>query len=224
MQVQIKTIQIIQINVNKLSTFPKERIEGLISELNIHYDKINGYLECEVPSETLNVEVVDCLAKLNEIARLAPVKFDKNSYRDDFQLGIALLESVIALLEMGTGHNATKQKLLDLGWNLLGNLYDFSVGDLELSSLRYQWLKNKGLIKQYNMVSYRRRNDRNLDESLSAKFTEHELEEFYQKNKQYLYEYMAFYMKEGKQEFDQLDDTQASNFYRYHQTLAKFQI
>jgi hypothetical protein len=48
MNVKIQKINIIQINIYNFNTFPDDRIRGLISELNVHYEKINNYLEAKV--------------------------------------------------------------------------------------------------------------------------------------------------------------------------------
>ncbi|MDT9702673.1 hypothetical protein, partial [Streptomyces sp. P17] len=79
-----------------------------------------------VSGEHLNVEVIDSLAKLNEINRLAPFRLNNNPNSGDFRLGIDILESVIALLSTGAGHQSTKNNLIDLGWSLLNKLYSFS--------------------------------------------------------------------------------------------------
>jgi len=140
MNVRIQVILINQIHKYNFSAFPDDRIRALISELNVHYDKINNYLEAEVSREKLNVEIIDSLAKLNEINRLAPYRIDNNLNSGDFRLGVDLLESVIALLTTDAGHHSTRSNLLDLGWSLLSKLYSFSYEELVDSALLYQWL------------------------------------------------------------------------------------
>ena len=48
MGVRIQEIQINQINVYSFSAFSDDRIRVLISELNVHYGKINSYFDADV--------------------------------------------------------------------------------------------------------------------------------------------------------------------------------
>ncbi len=126
MNVEIKTIQINQINIYKLSVFPEDRIKILISELNVHYEKINNYNESGIIGEKIDVEVIDSLTKLNEIIRLgSPYKISYNQNSGDFRFGVDLLESVIALLNTEVGHQSTRNKLLNLGRDLIENRASF---------------------------------------------------------------------------------------------------
>lgn len=224
MNVKIQAIQINQVNIYRFSVLPEERIKNLISELNVHYDKINNYLDSEISGETLNVEVIDSLAKLNEINRLAPYKLNNDPNSGDFRLGIDLLESVIALLKTGAGHHSTKQKLVNLGWGLIEKLYNFSFDNLVNNALFYQWLKSKNLIRNHSVMHWGDAFQCSQDSKIRFKPTESDLEDFYKKNQQRIYEYMVFEMNDHKQENDPMGNQQASEFYHYHQTMKQFEI
>ncbi|EKO3590947.1 hypothetical protein N6C01_003426 [Vibrio metschnikovii] len=224
MDIKIQIIQINQINMYSFSAFPEDRIRILISELNVHYDKINNYLESEVSGEHLNVEVIDSLAKLNEINRLAPFRLNNNPNSGDFRLGIDILESVIALLSTGAGHQSTKNNLIDLGWSLLNKLYSFSFDRLVDSAFLYQWLKSKGLARSHS-IYYWNGNYGNI-KLTRIKFepSDDELARFFDKNQQRIFEYMTFEMLPGKEEIDPFSNPQAEDFYHYHQTLMNFKV
>ena len=223
MNVRIQTIQINQINIYNFSAFPNDRIRALISELNVHYEKINNYLEAEVSGEKLNVEVIDSLAKLNEINRLAPYRIDSNPLSGDFRLGVDLLDSVIALLTTNAGHQSTKNNLLTLGRSLLSKLYSFSYEELVDSALLYQWLKRKNLVRSHNITcwtaSYGNYN------STRTKFepSDDELDDFFTRNQQKIFEYMVFKMIPNKEEADPFSNSQAVDFYHYHKLLSQFE-
>ncbi|MCX3310402.1 hypothetical protein ORN12_15575 [Pantoea vagans] len=216
-------IQAIQINIYNFNAFPYNRIKTLISELNVHYEKINNYLEAEVSGEKLNVEVIDSLVKLNEINRLAPYRIDNNPNSGDFRLGVDLLESVIALLTTDAGHQCTKKNLLTLGWSLLSKLYSFSYERLIDSALLYQWLKRKELVRSYNITHWGT-NYGNVNLTRS-KFepSDDELDNFFNRNQQKIFEYMVFEMIPNKEEIDPFSNTQAVDFYHYHQLLRQFE-
>ena len=224
MDIKTKAIQINQINIYNFSAFPEDRIRTLISELNVHYDKINNYLESEVSGERLNVEVIDSLAKLNEINRLAPHRLDINPNSGDFRLGVDLLESVIALLTTNAGHQSTKNNLIELGRSLLQKLYNFSFDKLVYSAHLYQWLNNKNLVRSHSVSRWRQRYKGKSSTRIKFEPTDDELSEFFDKNQQKIFEYMVFKMLPDKEETNPFSDSQAVDFYHYHQTLFNFEI
>ena len=224
MDIKIQAIQINQINIYNFSAFPEDRIRTLISELNVHYDKINNYLESEVSGERLNVEVIDSLAKLNEINRLAPYRLDTNPNSGDFRLGVDLLESVIALLTTNAGHQSTKKNLIELGWSLLHKLYNFSFDGLVDSAYLYQWLKNKNLVRSHSISCWGERYNGTSSTRIKFEPTDDELTDFFDKNQQKIFEYMAFEMLPNKEETNPFSNSQAVDFYHYHQTLVNFEI
>lgn len=224
MNVRIQAIQINQINIYNFSAFPNDRIRTLISELNVHYEKINSYLEAEVSGEKLNVEVIDSLAKLNEINRLAPYRIDNNPNSGDFRLGVDLLDSVIALLTTDAGHQSTKKSLLNLGWSLLSKLYGFSYEGLLDAALQYQWLKRKNLARSHGIARWGSSYGNYNSTRIKFEPSDEELNGFFLKNQQKLFEYMVFEMGPNKEEVDPFSDPQAGDFYHYHQVLSQFQI
>lgn len=225
MNINIQKIQINQINIYRLNAFPEERINTLISELNVHYGKINNYIEAEIDIKKINIEVIDALAKLEEISRLAPHRIDlgQYGYSGDFRLGIDLLNSVIVLLQTAAGHDTTRRKLLDLGWGLFRKLYNYSFDELIDRSLLYHWLKSKNLARSHGVTSWRPYNDAR-DEKLAFIPSEDDIESFYKKNNQKIYEYMVYEMSDSQSLSDPFLDTQARDFYHYHQTLSSIKI
>ena len=224
MNIKIQAIHINQINIYNFSAFPADRIRLLVSELNVHYEKINNYLEAEVSSEKLNVEVVDSLAKLNEIDRLAPCRLDGNPNSGDFRLGVDLLESVIALLKTNAGHVNTKKNLLNLGWSLLNKLYNFSFDGLVYSALLYNWLKGRGLVKRHSIDYWGGRYGSPNSSRIKFEPSDEHLNKFFEINQQDIFEYMVFNMDQNKEEVDPFSNFQAVDFYHYHQTLSNFKI
>ncbi|TON39239.1 hypothetical protein, partial [Vibrio parahaemolyticus] len=75
-KLDVNTVQINIINNYKLSAFPEDRINTLISELNVHYGKINNYIEMEMAADKINLEFADAYIKLNEIFRLSPKRIN----------------------------------------------------------------------------------------------------------------------------------------------------
>ena len=223
MNVRIQAIQINQINIYNLNAFPEDRIRALISELNVHYEKINNYLEAEVSGEKLNVEVIDSLAKLNEINRLAPYRMDNNFYSGDFRLGVDILDSVIALLTTDAGHQSTKNNLLSLGWSLLGKLSSFTYENLVYSALLYQWLKSKKLVRSSNITHWRTSYGNYNSTRIKFEPSDCELNDFFTENQQKIFEYMVFEMNPNKEEIDPFSNSQAVDFYSYHQLLSQFE-
>lgn len=223
MNIKIQTIQINQLTIYNFSSFPEDRIRTLISELNIHYDKINNYLESAVSGERLAVEVIESLAKLNEINRIAPCRLDGNPGGGDFRLGIDLLESVIAILSTSAGHHATKKNLLNLGWSLLNKLYNFSFDSLVDSANLHQWLKKNGLVRSHGIERWGNYYNKKDDNRVKFKPSDDELDYFFQKNQQKIFEHMVFNMTENKEEIDPFSDQQAIDFYHYHQNLMNFE-
>ena len=225
MNISIQKIKINQINIYRLNAFPEERVNILISELNVHYGKINGYIEAEIDVEKINIEVIDSLAKLEEISRLAPYRIDLGQHgcSGDFSLGIDLLNSVIALLQTAAGRDATRRKLLNLGWELLRKLYNYSFDELIDKSLLYHWLKSKNLARPNDVTSWRDYNN-SRDENLAFIPSEDDIESYYKKNNQKIYEYMVHEMSDSQSPSDPFLDAQAGYFYHYHQTLSNTKI
>jgi hypothetical protein len=194
----------------------------LISELNVHYDKINNYIESEILGEAINIEVISSLAKLNEINRLAPRLINNDPYSGDFRLGIDVLESILAILQTGAGHQSTKKNLLNLAWDLLYKLYNFSYDNLIYSALLYQWLNKYDLIRSHSLRTWYG-HSKNKDQ-ISFNPTDEDLDDFHNKNKQKIYRYMVFDMHDQKEEQDPFSNQQAKDFYHYYETLSNLKL
>jgi hypothetical protein len=226
-KVEIRAIQLNQVNLYQLSEFPKDRIKTLISELNVHYEKIKNYLESEVSGDKIDVEVIDSLAKLNEIYRLAPpYKISFEGSRADFRFGVELLESVIALLNTKAGSKPARNKLLELGWDFLDKLYNFSYDNLVSGSLFYHWLKKNNLLQARRAVPtrYNHRGTSHTEPKIRFEPSDEEIEEFYEANKHEIYRYMIFEMNGTNEERDPLAQPQESNYYHYYKSLESVEI
>lgn len=219
-------IQINIINVYRLDAFPEDRVNHLISELNVHYENINGYLEANINNDQINMEVINSFSKINEISRLAPRKINNHPYRGDFRLGVDLLNSILFLLKTGAGHESVRRKFLDLGWSFLYKLYDLSYAELIESSLLYHWLKNKNLVQSHGVVARRYRNysaDTRNEKRIFSPSSD-EIHAFYEKNSQKIYEYMVYEMSEDKYPTNPFSDQHACDFYHYYQMLSEVEI
>jgi hypothetical protein len=222
MNVKIQAIIINQVNNYTLSAFPEERTKTLISELNVHYEKINNYIESEISGENIDIELINSLAKLNEISRLSSVQIIK-AYSGDYRFTIDLLESVIALLQCQAGNSSIREKLRVLGWQLMDKLYNYSFDNLVYDALVYHWLKSKNLIRSVSLRAWSsplsKPNNKIVFES-----TEQELDKFYEKNKQKLYEIMTFELNQSSELQDPFSEQQNQDYYHYHQTLKAIEI
>lgn len=212
--------QINIINTYQLSSFPEQKINELISDLNVHYGKINSYIEAKIDQEKINIEVIDSLAKLEEINRLVPYTIQSNSMTSDFRLGVDLLESIIALLNTQSGHESTREKLLNLGWNLLQKLYPFSYEKLKNEALLFNWLKHYNLVKSNGISRWDYQKSKPNDKKLKFSPSEEELEKFYENNREEIYQYMVHAMGPDIEPSDPFRQANAADFYHYHQTLS----
>jgi hypothetical protein len=217
-------IQINQIQIYRLSSFPEQRINELISELNVHYGKINNYIEAQIDQEKINVEVIDSLAKLEEINRLAPHRIQSSPMCGDFRLGVDLLESIIALLNTHSGHESTRKKLLNLGWNLLQKLYQFSYEQLKHEALLFNWLKHHDLVRSHEISRYGYPNAGQNDKKIEFSPSKEEIDEFYDMNRNEIYQYMVYKMGSDKSPSDPFRQAEAADFYHYHQTLSNVSV
>lgn len=206
------------INNYKLSSFPEDRINTLVSELNIHYHKINEYIENEINEEKIRVEFIDTLSKLSEISRLAPAKIESNAFSNDYKFAVDILESAIALAQCSTQHPNIRKKIISFGWDMLEKIYGHSLESLIYKSLTYHWLKKRNLITTHYMQSWYGQPHKN-DNKIKFEPSESELEDFYQKNKQKLYEYMTFELNHSTKLHDPFSDQHQSDYYHYHKTL-----
>ncbi|MCK2087498.1 hypothetical protein MXC99_04830 [Thauera aromatica] len=216
----IIAIQINQIQIYRLSSFPEQRINQLVSELNVHYGKINNYIEAQIERERIDVEVIDSLTKLEEIARLAPHRIQVTPMSGDFRLGVDLLESIIALLNTQSGHASTRKNLLNLGWDLLRKLYPFSYERLVQEALRFSWLKRNNLVRSHEISRWNHQGTSQNESKVRFSPSEEEIDNFYNKNRQELYEYMIYEMGSDRSPPDPFDQLEAADFYHYHRTLS----
>ncbi|KKC98821.1 hypothetical protein [Photobacterium halotolerans] len=226
-KVEIKVIQLNQVNLYQLREFPKDRIKTLISELNVHYEKINNYLESEVSGDKIDVEVIDSLVKLNEVYRLAPpdkISFEES--RADFIFFVELLESVIALLNTKAGSKPARNKLLELGWDLLEKLYNFSYKKLVSGSLLYHWLKKNNLLqaRRAELTRYKHRRTSHTEPKIRFEPSDEEIEDFYEANKHEIYMHMIFKMNGTNEDRDPLAQPHESNYYHYYKSLESVEI
>lgn len=216
--------QINKIQIYKLSSFPENRINELISDLNVHYGKINGYIEAQIAQEKISIEVIDSLAKLEEINRLAPRRIQSNPMSGDFRLGVDLLESIIALLNTGSGHESTRKKLLDLGWSLISKLYEFSYERLVHEALLFNWLKLNNLVRPHETHRYSYPGAGQVGNKIEFSPSKEEIDNFYNTNKSEIYQYMVYEMGADKTPSDPFCQTEAADFYHYHQTLSNIRV
>lgn len=220
----IMSIQVNQIQMYRLSSFPEQRINDLISELNVHYGKINGYIEAQISQDKIDVEIIDSLAKLEEIIRLAPYQIQSNQLSGDFRLGIDLLESVIALLNTRAGHESARKKLLDLGWNLLKKLYQFSYDRLVREALLFSWLKLNNLVRHQGFYRNGFHRSLRVGERIEFSPSKEEVDDFYNANRGEIYQYMIHEMGPNIMPIDPFSQFDAANFYHYYQTLSNISV
>ncbi len=97
MNVNIRNTKINIINNYRLSAFHEDRINILVSELNVHYQKTNGYIEHEISDEMIDLKHIDSLSMFTEISRLYPAKIIDITYSDDYRFAVEELDSAIAL-------------------------------------------------------------------------------------------------------------------------------
>lgn len=217
-------IQINNIQIYRLSSFPEQRINELISELNVHYGKINSYIEARIDQEKVNIEVIDSLAKLEEIDRLAPHRIQSNPMTGDFRLGVDLLESIIALLNTQSGHKSTRDKLLKLGWDLLRKLYQFSYEQLKNEALLFSWLKRHNLVRPHEISRWDYPRSSQNGEKLKFSPSKKEIDKFYENNREEIYQYLVYEMGPDKTPSDPFCQPDVADFYHYHQTLSNVSV
>ncbi|WP_215406635.1 hypothetical protein [Vibrio gigantis] len=226
-KLEVNTVQINIINNYKLSAFPEDRINTLISELNVHYGKINNYIEMEMAGDKINLEFVDAYIKLNEIFRLSPKRINHDPYSGDFMLGMDIINSILALLQSSSGDIKTRQKVKDLGWDLVERLFDYNFDKIVKNGLFYRWLDSKKLITKSGL--YMSNWDVFLDKTNEPKRipfepSEHDLNAFYEENKDRIYELMVA-EKNGFSELkDPFSDEQIQDFYHYYCSLDELKI
>ena len=217
-------IQINIIQIYRLSTFPEQRVNELISELNVHYGKINSYIETKIDQEKIDIEVIDSLVKIEEIDRLAPHRIQPNSMSGDFRLGVDLLESIIALLNTRSGHKSTRDKLLKLGWNLLQKLYSFSYERLKKEALLFNWLKRRNLVRPNDISRWGYKYSEQSGKKIEFSPSEEEIEDFYKNNREEIYQYMVYEMGPDRSPSDPFLQPDAADFYHYHQMLSNVSV
>lgn len=224
MKIKIQLIEINQIEIYKLNKTSEGRVENLISELNVSFNKINNYIEEGICKEFIDKEVIDSFSRLSEIDRLCFWVVGRNSCGANFKLGVYLLESVIVILKTGEGGKSIRGKLRDFGFGLLDKIYSFEFDDLVNKSLLYQWLKCNNLIKYDNFQPRYGVCNNRLEDQIKFEPTGDELEKFFIQKKQNIFNYMVFEMSDGKKEIDPMEDLNARKFYHYHETLRRFSV
>ncbi|WOX50113.1 hypothetical protein R2B70_09100 [Aeromonas sp. XH] len=224
----VKLIQVNIINNYILSAFPEERIKILISELNVHYGKINNYIEMDVASENINIEFIDVYAKLNEIIRLSPTKISHDQFSGDYMLSKDILDSILALLQIAPRDCKIQNKLKDLGLNLVERVFGNDIQSVILDGLFYRWLDKYKLIVKFdismptiNYEAFGLSDDEN-NEPKKIKFepSDNELNSFYEANKISIYKNMVE-EKNGFINFkDPFSEPHIKDFYHYYYSLS----
>lgn len=209
--IKISTIQIIGLDLSQ-----KQRINQLISELNVHFGKINKYIDEQVKGEKIDIEVIDSFVKLREIARLAQA----DSMSGESRLRVDLLESIIALLNTQSGSESTRTDLQSLGWDLLPQMYPFDYETLVQETLRFSWLKRNNLIRSERTPTRNYQSRSKNDNKKRYVPSEEEVDNFYKENRQKLYEYMINEMASDKSPPDPFSQSGATEFCYYHWTLS----
>ena len=211
------------INNYRLSSFPEDRINTLVSELNVHYQKLNGYIEHEISGEKIDIELIDALSKLSEISRLAPARIENSTFSGDYRFAVEVLESVIALAQSSSQSPSIRKKIISFGWEIFEKIYDYSFKCLVNESLAYHWLKKRNLINTRGMRSWYSQPHKN-DNAIKFEPSESDLEDFYQKNKQKLYEFMVFNLNRSTELHDPFSNQHESDYYHYYKTLEGLNV
>lgn len=214
------SIQINSINLYELDSFPERKVKDLVSDLNINYSKINKYIEAQVDKEKINIEVINSLTNLEEIYRLVPIRMQSGAISGEFRLGIDLLESIIALLNTQSGHKSTRNGLLTLGWNLLNRLYSFSYDRLRGEALLFHWLKRYHLVRENEISTRRYRGREEKERKIKFSPSEEDVDSFYEENREKIYRYMVYEMGQNQLPSDPFLQSDAADFYHFHQTLS----
>lgn len=223
MSVSIRNTQINIINNYRLSAFPEDRINTLISELNVHYQKINGYIEHEISGEKVDIELIDALSKLTEISRLSPARIEDNTFSGDYRFAVEVIDSAIALAQSSSKNPAIQKKIISFGWDMLEKIYSYSFESLTNESLAYRWLKKRNLISTHAMQAWYSQPHKN-DSKINFEPSDEDLEAFYQNNKQRLYEFMVFDLSRSTELCDPFSSQHKADYYHYYKTLESLNV
>lgn len=223
MNFNITNTQINIINNYRLSAFPEDRINTLISELNVHYQKINGYIEHEISGEKVDIELIDALSKLTEISRLSPARIGDNTFSGDYRFAVEVLDSAITLAQSSSKNPSIRKRIISFGWDMLEKIYSYSFESLTKESLAYHWLKKRNLISTHRMRAWDSYTHRN-DSRIKFEPSDEDLEDFYQNNKQRLYEFMVFDLNRNTELQDPFSDQHKEDFYHYYKTLENLNV
>lgn len=222
MNVDIRNTQINIINNYRLSIFPEDRVKTLISELNVHYRKINFYIEHGVEEGKIDIELIDALSKLAEISDLFPRRVRDNLRSDDYRFAVDLLDSVIVLAQFPYGNSSIRKNIICFGWSLHKIIYGYQFESLMKESLFYHWIKKRNLIRTYAKAWYVRPHKN--DCKIRFEPSDEDLEIFYQKNRQWLYERMVFDLTSSTELCDPFSDQHKADYYHYYKTLENLNV
>jgi hypothetical protein len=219
-------IQLIQVNV--FLNYGIDRVNQLISELNVHYNALKNYHENKLGvSDFAKKEIIDAYAKLYELSEL--LKFDKNK-----QSTVSLLESTIALLKLTENGQPVRNKLKGLGKQIAQKLYDAPLNTLIEESLRYKWLRKHNLVlasmdSQERLISSHWMSNLESNSELPElpphfKFEPDDsaLEEYFESNKTYILHYLVNQLQENTVMQDPMRKSGASDMYHYTVYLEQF--
>lgn len=228
----MKVIQINIINIYGLSAFPEDRIKALISELNVHYGKINNYIEMDVASEKINVEFIDAYTKLSEIMRLSPTKISHDQFSGDYRLSTDILDSILALLQIAPRDCKIQNKLKDLGFNLVKHVFGNDIKSIISHGLYYRWLDKYKLIVKLDMlmptINYEvfgySEGESNEPKKIKFEPSDNELDSFYESNKIRLYELMVKEKNGFSDLKDPFSEQHIKDFYHYYHALSSIEI
>lgn len=220
----INAIQINESPIYRARLLLEPRIIALISELNVHFGKINYYREEQLTEDKINLEVIDSLTILEEINRLVPQQIEAIPGSGDFKLGVDLLESIIALLNTQSGYEGTRTKLLSLGLNLNQRLYRFSYESLVHEAFIFNWLKLNKLVQSPKIPRNRYQSAERVGKIIKFSPSKEDIDNFYNANKSEIYQYMVRHMGPDKTTEDPFGQAGAADFYHYHQTLLNISV
>jgi len=211
-------IQAIAINIFQMSMFPNDRVSTLVSELHVHYEKINSYIDSKISDEVMEIEMIGALSVLKEISRLTSSEGEK------------ILNSVIALLSCSAGSVEIRGKYKEFSLECLDGLFSGSLDCFIDQSLFYRWLKKNNLVgEDYNCQWFPEDDffpgdDENKCRRIVFSPDEKDIDQFYKKNKIRIYEDMVSEQNQFRDLRDPFDGAEAQDFYHYKMMLDEVEI
>jgi hypothetical protein len=134
----IKNITL-NISVYEKSCLPSERIKTLISEADEIYSNIRHRLEIDPNDPAINSLLIDALSKLDSIKNLDSEILVYNNYNGS-TLDKDILNSVIAILQVGIKKQAIKDKYLNFARDLTNDIYEGDIDELIYQAYSFHWI------------------------------------------------------------------------------------